>query len=47
MGEYYAETQAKELRDPFWKDILVSWKKFCNLVPIEKNRAYSVQSNMV
>ena len=36
MGENYAETKAKELRNPFWKDILVSWKKFCNSVPIEK-----------
>ena len=25
MGENYAETKAKELRNPFWKDILVSW----------------------
>ena len=36
MGENYAETKAKELRNPFWKDILVSWKKFCNSVLIEK-----------
>ena len=36
MGENYAETKAKELRNPFWTDILVSWKKFCNSVPIEK-----------
>ena len=36
MGENYAETKAKELRNPFWIDILVSRKKFCNSVPIEK-----------
>ena len=36
MGENYAETKAKELRNPFWKDILVSWKKLCNSVPIER-----------
>ena len=27
MGENYAETKAKELRNPFWEDILVSWNK--------------------
>ena len=36
MGENYAETKAKELRNPIWKDIFVSWKNFCNSVPIEK-----------
>ena len=35
MGENFAETKAKELRNTFWKDILVSWKKICNSVPIE------------
>ena len=36
MRENYAETKTKELRTPFEKDILVSWKKCCNSVPIEK-----------
>ena len=36
MGENYAETKAKELNNPFWKDILCSQKIFCNSVPIEK-----------
>ena len=31
-GENYAETKAKELLNPFWKDVLRSWKHFCKLV---------------
>ena len=27
-GENYAETKAKELLNPFWKDVLRSWKHF-------------------
>ena len=31
-GENYAETKAKELLNPFWKDVLRSWKHFCKSV---------------
>ena len=36
MGENYAETKAKELRNPFWKDILASWKKSVIRFPLKK-----------
>ena len=36
MGENYAETKAKELRNPFWKDILVSWKNSVIQFPLKK-----------
>ena len=36
MGENYAEINAKELLNPFWKEVLRSWKHLCHLVKIEK-----------
>ena len=27
-GENYAKTKAKEMLNPFWKDVLRSWKQF-------------------
>ena len=34
-GENYAELKTKDLTNPFWKDILKSWKHFCQSVEPE------------
>ena len=44
-GENYAETKAKELLNPFWKDVLRSWKHFCKSVMPETLE--DIQSIMV
>ena len=44
-GENYAEIKAKESLNPFWKDVLRSWKHFCRSVMPETLE--DIQSIMV
>ena len=34
-GGNYAHIKAYEINNPFWKDMLLSWKQFCQAVEIE------------
>ena len=41
-GGNYAHIKAYEINDPFWKDMLLSWKQFCQGVGRD-----IIQSNLV
>ena len=34
-GSNYAHIKAYEINNPFWKDMLLSWKQFCQAVEFE------------
>ena len=36
LGEEYARNLAMNIRNPFWKDILISWTDFCKEVKSEE-----------